>query len=200
MKGELISVLNMSWPIITIVLSVLLIIRIAYFKNSKKKFILHKEVVLLFFVAYVLILFQLVTYSGNEYIGMNLVPFKEILRYDIGTDAFFRQVIGNIFLFMPFGFFVTYYVNIKKISTMFLMTVGVSLVIEVVQYFIGRSFDIDDIILNVTGGILGFMVYVALDAIKERLPAFFQKDFFYTILSILFVAFIVLYFMGIVHF
>lgn len=200
MKGELINILNVSWPIITIVLSVLLIIRIAYFKNSKKKFILHKEVVLLFFVAYVLILFQLVTYAGNEYVGMNLVPFKEILRYDFGSDAFFRQVIGNIFLFMPFGFFVTYYVNIKKISTMFLMTVGVSLVIEVVQYFIGRSFDIDDIILNVTGGILGFMVYVALDAIKERLPAFFQKDFFYTILSILFVAFIVLYFLGIVHF
>lgn len=200
MKDELISVLKMSWPIITIVVAVLLIIRIAYFKNSKKKFVLHKEVVLLFFVAYILILFQLVTYSGNEYVGMNLIPFKEILRYDFGSDAFFRQVIGNILLFVPFGFFVTYYVNIKKISTMFLMTVGVSLVIEVVQYFIGRSFDIDDIILNVTGGILGFMIYVALDAIKERLPEFFQKDFFYTILSILFIAFIVLYFLGIVHF
>ena len=200
MKGELISVLKMSWPIITIVLSVLLIIRIAYFKNSKNKFVLHKEVVLLFFVAYVLVLFQLVTYSGNEYVGMNLIPFKEILRYEFGSDTFFRQVVGNILLFVPFGFFVTYYVNIKKISTMFLMTVGVSLVIEIVQYFIGRSFDIDDIILNVTGGILGFMVYVALDAIKERLPAFFQKDFFYTILSILFIAFIVLYFLGIVHF
>ena len=70
MKGELISVLKMSWPIITIVVAVLLIIRIAYFKNSKNKFILHKEVVLLFFVAYIMVLFQLVTYSGNEYVGM----------------------------------------------------------------------------------------------------------------------------------
>ncbi len=200
MKEELISVLKMSWPIMTIVLAIILIIRIAYYKNSNKKFHLQNEIMLILFGAYILILFQLVTYGQNEYVGMNLVPFNEILRYDFGTHEFFRQVIGNIILFIPFGYFVTYYVNIKKIGTMFLMSVGVSLIIETVQYFIGRSFDIDDIILNVTGGILGFMLYIALDAIKRHLPSLFQKDFIYTILSILLIVFIVLYFLGIITF
>lgn len=200
MKEELLSILNISWPIITIILAIVLIIRIGYFKNSKKKFSLYNEIVLLLFIAYILILFQLVTYGENEYVGMNLIPFKEIFRYDYGSDLFFRQVVGNILLFVPFGFFVSYYTRIKKIGTMFLMSVISSLVIEVVQYFIGRSFDIDDIILNVTGAIIGFGLFVLLDAIKERLPQIFKKDFFYTIISVLLVAFIILYFLGIIKF
>lgn len=200
MKKEILEIFKLSWPIIVIVLAIVLIIRIAYFKNHKKKFSLQKELMLLLFIAYILMLFQLVTYKNNEYFGMNLVPLTEILRYDFGTPEFMRQVIGNIILFIPFGLFVTYYTNIKKIGSIFLTTIGVSLVIETVQYFIGRSFDVDDIILNVIGGILGFLLYIALDAIKKHLPAIFQKDIIYTILSILLVAFIVLYFLGIISF
>ena len=200
MKSEIIEILKISWPIMTIVLAIVLIIRIAYFKNHKSKFSLQKELMLLLFVAYILILFQLVTYKNNEYSGLNLMPLTEILRYDFGSPAFMRQVIGNIIMFIPFGFFVTYYANIKKMGSIFLTTVGVSLVIETVQYFIGRSFDVDDIILNVTGGVIGFLLYIALDAIKKHLPALFQKDIIYTILSILLVGFIILYFLGIISF
>ncbi len=200
MKEELLNALKISWPIITIVLAIIFIIRIAYYKNSRKKFVFHNEVMLLLFGAYILILFQLVTYGGNEYTGMNLVPFAEILRYNFGTEEFFRQVIGNIILFIPFGYFVAYYVKVKNIGSIFLMTVAVSLVIETVQYFIGRSFDIDDIILNITGGILGFLLYVAINAVKDHLPSLFKKDFIYTILSILLVLFIVLYFIGVISF
>lgn len=36
-----------------------------------------------------------------------------------------------------------------------------SFFIEFVQYFIGRSADIDDLMLNTLGGILGYFIYVA---------------------------------------
>lgn len=58
------------------------------------------------------------------------------------------------------------------------MSILVSLTIEVVQKYIGRSFDVDDIILNVVGGILGFLVYIGLDAIRKKLPSIFQKMVF----------------------
>ena len=200
MKQEIISMLKVSWPIMAIVLAMVVIIRVAYYKNHKKKVSILNEVMLLLFVAYILILFQLVTYSNNGLNGVNLIPFKEILRYEFGSKEFTRQVIGNIILFIPFGFFITYYANIKNIGSAFFTTVAASIVIETVQYFIGRSFDIDDIILNVAGGLLGFLLFVALDAVKKHLPSFFQKDIIYVILSILLIAFILLNIFGVISF
>ena len=199
MKKELISVLTVSWPIIAIILTIVVIIRVAYIKNHKKKVSVLNEIMLLLFVTYILILFQLVTYE-QDYNGVNLMPLKEILRYDFGTKGFMRQVVGNIVLFIPFGFFITYYASIKKIGSAFFATLASSLVIEIVQYFIGRSFDVDDIILNVIGGILGFLLFVALDAVKKHLPSFFQKDIIYVILSILLIIFIVLNIFGYISF
>ena len=80
------------------------------------------------------------------------------------------------------------------------MSILISLTIEVVQKYIGRSFDVDDIILNVVGGILGFLVYIGLDAIRKKLPSIFQKDGFYNFLSILLVIIICLYLFGIISF
>jgi len=200
MKQEIMSMLRVSWPIMAIILAIVIIIRVAYFRNHKKKVSLLNETMLLLFVAYILILFQLVTYENNGFNGVNLIPFKEILRYEFGSKEFTRQVIGNIILFIPFGFFITYYANIKNIGSAFFTTVAASIVIETVQYFIGRSFDIDDIILNVVGGIIGFLLFVALDAIKKHLPALFQKDIIYVVLSILLLVFILLNIFGVISF
>ena len=200
MKQEIMSMLRVSWPIMAIILAMVIIIRVAYFRNHKKKVSLLNEIMLLLFVTYILILFQLVTYENNGFNGVNLIPFKEILRYEFGSKEFTRQVIGNIILFIPFGFFITYYANIKNIGSAFFTTVAASIVIETVQYFIGRSFDIDDIILNVVGGIIGFLLFVALDAIKKHLPALFQKDIIYVVLSILLLVFILLNIFGVISF
>ena len=174
--------------------------RLFYLKNSNKRLIFHEELLLLAFITYILLLFELVT-SRDVYIGgTNLVPFREIFRYPIGSENFYRQVAGNIILFMPFGFFATYYTRVNKFRSISLITFLVSLTIETVQKFIGRSFDIDDIMLNVLGGVLGFLIYVALDAIRKKLPSFFQKDAFYNFLSIVVLGVMILYFLGIIEF
>jgi len=199
-KSTFFEVLNTTWPTLVIFLTIIILLRVFTILNTSKKFILHEELLLLLFITYILFLFELVTSRDVYMNGTNLVPFREMFRYPVGSENFNRQVIGNILLFMPFGFFATYYTKIKKISSISFMSILVSLTIEVVQKYIGRSFDVDDIILNVVGGILGFLVYIGLDAIRKKLPNIFQKDGFYNFLSILLVIIICLYLFGIISF
>jgi glycopeptide antibiotics resistance protein len=199
-KSTFFEVLNTTWPTLVIFLTIIILLRVFTILNTSKKFILHEELLLLLFITYILFLFELVTSRDVYMNGTNLVPFREMFRYPVGSENFNRQVVGNILLFMPFGFFATYYTKIKKISSISFMSILVSLTIEVVQKYIGRSFDVDDIILNVVGGILGFLVYIGLDAIRKKLPSIFQKDGFYNFLSILLVIIICLYLFGIISF
>lgn len=199
-KSTFFEVLNTTWPTLVIFLTIIILLRVFTILNTSKKFVLHEEILLLLFITYILFLFELVTSRDVYMNGTNLVPFREMFRYPVGSENFNRQVVGNILLFMPFGFFATYYTKIKKISSISFMSILVSLTIEVVQKYIGRSFDVDDIILNVVGGILGFLVYIGLDAIRKKLPSIFQKDGFYNFLSILLVIIIGLYLFGIISF
>ena len=43
------------------------------------------------------------------------------------------------------------------------MTLIVSIIIELIQLKIGRAFDVDDIILNIAGGLLGYFLYRIVD-------------------------------------
>ena len=199
-KSTFFEVLDTTWPTLVIFLTIIILLRVFTILNTSKKFILHEELLLLLFITYILFLFELVTSRDVYMNGTNLVPFREMFRYPVGSENFNRQVIGNILLFMPLGFFATYYTKIKKISSISFMSILISLTIEVVQKYIGRSFDVDDIILNVVGGILGFLVYIGLDAIRKKLPSIFQKDGFYNFLSILLVIIICLYLFGIISF
>lgn len=198
-KGAVFELLNTAWPTLVIFLVIVILMRLFYFRNTSKRMILHEEILQLVFITYILLLFELVTSKETQISGVNLIPFKEMFRYEIGSGLFYRQVIGNIIIFMPLGFFASYYTNTKKTSHIILFTLLVSLTIEIVQKYIGRSFDIDDIILNVLGGVLGFFIYVGLDAISKKLPAFFRKDGFLAFLSLLILVLVVLYLLGIIN-
>lgn len=198
-KSTFFDIIDTAWPTLVIFLIVIIMLRIMYLKQNKKKFVFHEELILLLFVTYILLLFELVTIRDIEFGGVNWMPFREILRYDFGTDLFYRQVIGNIILFIPFGYFATYYSKLTKIRHIFFVTFITSTTIEVVQRFIGRSFDVDDIILNVVGGIIGFLLFIGLDAIRKKLPKIFQNDLFYNMLAIILLILIVLYLFGTVR-
>lgn len=194
MDSAIRSVIKMSWPTLVIVLTIVVILRVTYIMTSdKRKFCLYEEIFEILFLAYLVLLFQLVTSQDLPGGGTNLMPFREILRYDVGTKAFYKQVFGNILLFIPLGYFATSYCKIKGLGTITLVSLLSSLTIEVTQHYIGRTFDIDDIILNVVGGIAGFLIYTALNAIRNHMPKFLQRDWFYNLLSILLLIALVLY-------
>lgn len=186
MESAVRSVIKMSWPTLVIVTTIVVILRVTYIMTSdKRKFCLYEEIFELLFLAYLVLLFQLVTSQDLPGGGVNLMPFREILRYEVGSRAFYKQVFGNILLFIPLGYFATSYCKIKGLGTITLVSLLSSLTIEVTQHYIGRVFDIDDIILNVVGGIVGFLLYTALNAIRNLMPRFLQRDWFYNLLSIL---------------
>lgn len=183
------------WPMLVIFLVVIIAIRVSYIKINHEKFIFYKEFLTLIFIVYVLLLFQLLTSTEmNTTSGLNIVPFTEIFRYEIGSKLFIFNVIGNIVIFIPFGYFVSGYVKANKVSHILFISLITSLTVELVQLQIGRSFDIDDILLNVIGSIIGFFLFIGLTAIKKHLPRFFQSDLFYNFLCILLFIIIFVYF------
>ena len=183
------------WPMLTIFLVVIISIRLMYIHNSSEKFVFYKEFFNMLFIIYALILFQLLTNTEmNVSSGINIVPFTEILRYEVGSTQFYLNVIGNILVFLPFGYFVSSYIKATRVSHILLVTLITSFTIEFVQHYIGRSFDIDDILLNVVGAIIGFLLYIGFTAIKKHLPKFFRSDLFYNIICIILLVIAVIYY------
>lgn len=190
-------ILQFTWPMLAICLVVISSLRLAYLLINKKEFILYKEVTLLIMIIYVLCLFQIVTYQDmfDSAFGSNFVPFREIFRYSIFSKSFFKNVIGNMLLFMPFGILTTYYIKNDKWWVSLVLLLLASFTIELTQLAIGRVFDIDDILLNVIGGMIGFYLFKLGKYILDRLPNSINnrknKDIGSIILII--VVFIVLY-------
>lgn len=189
------GVMEFSWPMVVICVLLLSSIRITYLINNKQEFVLYKEIFHLFCMIYILCLFQIVTFEDTSiYItGNNLIPLKEILRYKIGSRLFFKNVIGNIVLFIPYGIFASMYTKINKLFHAIVLIVFASIIVETTQLMIGRVFDIDDILLNIIGGLIGYGIYSLTNKIGDSLPKIFRSNWFLNILSILLVGVLVLY-------
>ncbi len=183
------SVMEFTWPMVIISILTLSSIRITDIIKNKKPFILYKEIFMLLFLVYILCLFQVVTFEDQTiYVtGNNLVPFKEIMRYQIGSRLFIKNVIGNIVLFIPYGIFASLYAKLDKPWQALCLIFFASVTVETTQLLIGRVFDIDDILLNCIGGILGYGLYRALDHLGDTLPKTFKSTWFLNIMSIILV-------------
>ncbi len=197
LKDIIEDVLPSIWPLVLFISVVVVSLRGTYLFTGSKKTIIYKEVLGLIFIIYILCLYHVLTYKNTGYGGVNLTPFKEMFRYTFGSDNFVKNIVGNILLFIPFGFFASYYLNTKKAWTPVIITLIVSLCAEGMQYYLGRIFDVDDIILNVLGGFLGYLIFVALSAVRSRLPKFMKSDNFLNVLVIVIIVLIVLFSMGI---
>jgi glycopeptide antibiotics resistance protein len=196
--GEIITTsVNNMWPMLTIFLVVIACVRIAAIKTNNEKLVFYKEFSNLLFIIYILLLYELLTRSElNHNSGFNLAPFTEMFRYPIGSKGFYFNVVGNIVMFIPFGYFISTYIKPKKMLPILLVSIISSTTVEFVQSCIGRSFDVDDILLNAVGALIGFLLYVSFNAIKKFLPGIFQNELFYNIISILVLILMVIYVLG----
>lgn len=107
-----------------------------------------------------MVLFKIVTTKSiNKLDRHNLELFSEIFRYEFGSRLFFKNVIGNILLFVPSGFFFGMYLKKTSSVKIILFIFLLSSIIEYIQLLIGRIYDVDDILLNVIGGMIGLLIY-----------------------------------------
>lgn len=179
------SVIDIAWPMVLISIVILVSLRVTYLIKTGKHLYLYKELLMLSFIIYILCLFQVVTFQDDvSWSTNNFIPFREIFRYKIGSRLFLKNILGNMLLFLPFGFFTSHYIKIEKTSTIFVLTFIASVSIESVQMAIGRVFDVDDIILNICGGFIGYYIYAFMKKVADKLPKFMKSEVFLNIVSI----------------
>ena len=176
------------WPMVTFISIIAITLRAAYIFRGSKKFVLHKEILSWLFIVYVLCLYYIMMRSNN--IGINLIPLIGLFE---NITKNYEFIIHNILIFLPLGFFSSYYLNNKKASMTFMISLIISALIEGMLYYLGRGFNIDIVILNIVGGFIGFLIYVGLMAIKGRLPKFMKSDAFINIILILLIVLVVLF-------
>lgn len=172
------------WPVILLCLLTTICLKIAISISKYKKLEIYKELINLVFIAYIILLFSLVTATDFSSFGNNFIPFKEIFRYKVTSKLFYRNVVGNMVLFIPFGYFVSYYCKTKNISYSIVLSLIISSTIEFIQMVLGRCFDIDDIMLNVVGGIIGYIIYVIGELIFKRTSEKFKNNILLNLICI----------------
>ena len=115
------------------------------------------------------------TASQFAYLPNMLTPFEEISRaLDRKSYWLLFMLLGNVAMFLPIGFFPALLWRRWRWWKSLLVGSFASSTIESIQFFIGRSTDIDDVILNTTGALAGFWVFCLLRAIWPSLPETFQ--------------------------
>ena len=100
---------------------------------------------------------------------LNFVPFVNLMDYEVRREALLN-VIGNSFLFLPVG--IVFPIVYRKLNThwkVIVTGVGTSLSIEILQLlFFDRVTDIDDLILNSAGYLLGYGIYLLVKKAKKK--------------------------------
>ena len=166
-----------SMLLYTILLTPIYVVtRILYMRGKKLSY--KKEGFMLLFFIYCVCIFsqtiipkvtvqsgQLLPEQSSHIAQQNFMPFTTIIDYidmlDSGNALIaFYNLAGNILLFIPFGIFMPMlWHKMRNVMGMCIVALTIPVFIEGTQYFIGRSVDIDDVILNAWAIIFGYWIW-----------------------------------------
>lgn len=180
-SGSILGYFLQAVPITIVVGIVYLILRFAFLKRKNRRIVWFSEIMRLLFVCYLTGLCSLVILPANFWLSffdaiffgwwedmgaffdfgeINLIPtIVKCLSGDYSLGSWVKEmIVGNIIMFMPFGFFLPFVVEKRNRRNALMISFVVPLVVEFLQLFLGRSFDIDDLICNFLGITIGFMI------------------------------------------
>lgn len=175
-----IYVLLMNWLAITSVCILLkFLVHEDKYSDFKRFFRLSS---ILFGLLYVMILFYALFFSTiNIRAGMNgvnLVPFSTIMPYITGKantnlNVAIMNILANIFLFIPLGFYAEVLLRKRMKKTKIMIIILIPIIVELIQFVSSIGIcDVDDVILNAIGGLLGIQVL----KVVEKLYCIVKKD------------------------
>ncbi|MDA8234791.1 MAG: VanZ family protein [Clostridia bacterium] len=106
--------------------------------------------------------------------GFNLVPFRGIYMYLTNPPSFniaMTNLVGNILAFVPMGFLLPVISEkARHYVQVILLSLSSSLIIEVLQLLLRvGSTDVDDLILNTLGGLIGYIGFYIVSRIIVRI-------------------------------
>lgn len=204
--------LMILWRIAPImIVSTLVLYTIIYFviRNRREKqprlYIIVLEFLLVgWFVVFIYIT-QVLPF-GNQLGGrINLQPLKPVylaVKYGAVNGGMAIQFLLNILMFLPLGILIPLVCKRHQINFLEILTISflLSLATEITQHLTGRSVDIDDLIANSMGGMLGFALFIFLQAFLhifkvktiENRKAYRNRFLFSIFLSFIFISPIIL--------
>lgn len=153
-----------------------------YLKNNKPL----KISLWIFFILYLILLITLVAFDyfrGNEF-SVNIIPLDTIMGY---VKAFFNSstnlnviaynLVGNVVCLTPLAFFLPrLFEKQNKFKIFLITTMGIALSMEILQLItMSGTFDIDDIILNVIGACIVYLI-LNIKGIKALLNNIFLLE------------------------
>ncbi len=156
--------------------SIFLLIAYLLFIKKENNQKLKKEITWILFILYIIFLLSTIVYTklttGAIYpelnIKSNLVPFTSIietitllLTKTQGFYYIFDYLILDIILFIPLGLFLPIlFPKTKKIKNFILICLTISIIKELFQLLLNVGmFNIDDIILNLSGAIISYTIF-----------------------------------------
>lgn len=132
-------------------------------------------VLYIIFVFYFLLISEIYGRTGEmqEY-HYNLILFKEIKRFwnyrnQLGIFATATNLLGNVLIFLPFGFFMAMASKYRSFLSTVIYSFALSLTIELSQLFMKVGcFDVDDLLLNTIGGMIGFLAFSICNVMRRN--------------------------------
>jgi glycopeptide antibiotics resistance protein len=139
--------------------------------KKQVKFFLKLVLAIAYIVALYYFLFAAESLGRGTASGdYNLIPFHEIKRYlnnvhTLGIVAVAANLVGNVILFVPLGYFLPSFFAKERLRPHFTIPLCmiISIAVEISQFMTHTgSLDVDDVILNTLGGIVGYLAYALL--------------------------------------
>ena len=103
---------------------------------------------------------------------LNLRPFVWLTEcYAMGPRKMAEQLLLNVGMFVPYGLLLPLvFPCLRRFPKTALVVLATTVSIETFQFFIGRSADIDDAIMNLVGGLLGYAISALLNRRLSQHP------------------------------
>ena len=146
-------------------------------------------IVIASFVIYVLALYYFtigksvpIIINGEKH-RANLIPFQTIANYinmivkgNSLTGLAVINLAGNLLLLLPMALYLPFFIKaLRGFWKDMLVVFGIILLIEIIEYVTARgSFDVDDIILNMLGAVIGYGIW-KLKPVQKQV-AYIQED------------------------
>lgn len=97
----------------------------------------------------------------DENVGCNFIPFWSYMMFSKDLQySMYMENLMNVLMFIPFGFILGWAFKNLGRKKMIVVALRFSVTIEVLQFVFKKGFaEVDDVIHNVLGGIIGYGIY-----------------------------------------
>lgn len=158
---------------IAVVISIILIAILNVYLKKKYKDEIKKEHYIFGYLFLLYLFITLISAGIPTLSELRLMSnYNPIINYIPLSSGINITTILNIIFFMPFGFLLpTLWSKFRKIIPTLGVSLGFSIIIEISQLFNNRATDIDDLIMNTLGALLGYLLFNILSKVFKKVAS-----------------------------